>query len=73
MDLAGDSSALVLFQCPWEGVHVHHDLGDVGGAFGACLDVDNEEMVAAGLDDKVRLSGEDGGGPWRRKAFWPST
>ena len=63
LNLVRDSGAFVPVECPWQGVHVDHYLGDVGGAFDAGLAVNDEEVVAVGLDDEVGLPGGDGGAP----------
>ena len=60
MDLAGDVGAVVLVHRPGQGVHVGHHLGDVGGSFGAGLDVDDEDIVVPG-DDEIGLASEGGG------------
>ena len=62
VDLAGDVGAAVLFHRPGQGEHVGHHLGDVGGSFGAGLDVDDEKGVVPG-DDEIGLASESGGTP----------
>ncbi len=59
VDLASDSGVLVLLQGARQCVHVPHDLGDVGGALGAGLGIDDEDVVVGG-DDEVGLAGEGG-------------
>ena len=59
-DLAADPGFAVLRHRPGQGVHVEHELGGVGRAFLAGLDVDDED-VAAVDDEEIGPAGQHGG------------